>query len=121
VRVLLIEDDTATAQSVEFALAADGMQVRITDLGQEGIDLGRINEHDIILLSVNLPDMCGFDTLRALRAAKVATPIMMVTGLGGAEAEARGFGLGADDYLIKPFHKDELVARIRSVVRRTKP
>src|ERR1700675_4793353 len=117
-RVLLIEDDSATAQSIELMLKSDSFNVYTTDLGEEGIDLGRIYDYDIILLDLNLPDMLGFEVLRSLRMSKVKAPILILTGLDTIENKVRGLGLGADDYLTKPFHKDELVARIHAIVRR---
>jgi two-component system cell cycle response regulator CtrA len=119
-RVLLIEDDSATAQSIELMLKADGFNVYTTDLGEEGVDLGKLYDYDIILLDLNLPDMPGFDVLKTLRVAKVNTPILILSGLADIDAKVRGLGYGADDYMTKPFHKDELVARIHAVVRRSK-
>ena len=119
-RVLLIEDDGATAQSIELMLKSDGFNVYTTDLGEEGIDLGKLYDYDIILLDLNLPDMTGFDVLKSLRVSKVNTPILILTGLGDTENKVRGLGFGADDYMTKPFHKDELVARIHAIVRRSK-
>jgi two-component system, cell cycle response regulator CtrA len=119
-RVLLIEDDSATAQSIERMLKFESFNVYTTDMGEEGVDLGNVYAPDIILLDLNLPDMSGFEVLRSLRVAKVETPILILTGLGGIEDKVRGLGLGADDYMTKPFPKDELVARIHAIVRRSK-
>ncbi len=119
-RVLLIEDDSATAQSIELMLKSESFNVYTTDLGEEGVDLGKLYDYDIILLDLNLPDMSGFEVLRSLRVSKVKTPILILTGLGGIEDKVRGLGFGADDYMTKPFHKDELVARIHAIVRRSK-
>ena len=119
-RVLLIEDDTATAQSIELMLRSESFNVYSSDLGEEGIDLGKIYEYDIILLDLNLPDMSGFDVLRKLRISKVKTPVLILSGLAGIEDKIKGLGFGADDYMTKPFHKDELVARIHAIVRRSK-
>src|SRR6476660_3313419 len=119
-RVLLIEDDSATAHSMELMLQSETFNVYTTDLGAEGIDLGKLYDYDIILLDLNLPDMSGFEVLRTLRVSKVKTPILILTGLGGVEDKVRGLGFGADDYMTKPFHKDELVARIHAIVRRSK-
>ena len=119
-RVLLIEDDGATAQSIELMLKSANFNIYTTDLGEEGIDLGKIYDYDIILLDLNLPDMSGFDVLRKLRVSKVNTPILILSGLAGIEDKIKGLGFGADDYMTKPFHKDELVARINAIVRRSK-
>src|ERR1700722_8173170 len=108
VRVLLIEDDSGTAQSIELMLKSESINIYITDLGEDGIDLGKVYDYDIILLDLNLPDMSGFEVLRKLRAARIATPILILSGLASIEDKIKGLGLGADDFLTKPFHKDEL-------------
>jgi two-component system, cell cycle response regulator CtrA len=119
-RVLLIEDDRATAQSIELMLKCESFNVYTTDLGEEGVDLAKHYDYDIILLDLNLPDMSGFEVLRSLRVSKVATPILILSALSGIEHKIKGLGFGADDYMTKPFHKDELVARIHAIVRRSK-
>ena len=119
-RVLLIEDDSAAAQSIELMLKSESFTVYTTDLGEEGIDLGKIYDYANILLDLTLPDMTGFEVLRSLRISKVKTPTLILSGLGGIEDKVKGFGVGADDYMTKPFHKDELVARIHAIVRRSK-
>ena len=117
-RVLLIEDDGATAQSIELMLKSGSFVIYTTNLGEDGIDLSKVYEYDIILLDLNLPDMSGFEVLRSLRASKVKTPTLILSGLAGIEDKIKGLGGGADGYMTKPFHKDELVARIHSIVRR---
>src|SRR6266576_715590 len=119
-RVLLIEDDSATAQSIELMLKSEAFNVYTTDLGEEGVDLGKLYDYDIILLDLNLPDMSGFEVLRSLRVSKVKTPILILSGLAGTEDKVRGLGFGADDYMTKPFHRVELIARIHAIVRRSK-
>ena len=119
-RVLLIEDDVSVAGSIELMLKSERFNTYTTDMGEEGIDLGKLYDYDIILLDLNLPDMSGYEVLRALRASKVKTPILILSGLAGIEDKVKGLGFGADDYLTKPFHKDELVARIQAIVRRSK-
>ena len=119
-RVLLIEDDAATAQSIELMLLSEGFNVFQTDLGEEGVGLGKVYDYDIILLDLGLPDISGYEVLRALRVNKIKTPILILSGMGGVDEKVRGLGFGADDYLTKPFHKDELVARIHAIVRRSK-
>ncbi|MCJ9429566.1 response regulator transcription factor CtrA [Kordiimonas marina] len=119
-RVLLIEDDPTMTRSIELMLNAEGFNVYSTDLGEEGLDLGKLYDYDIILLDLNLPDMHGYDVLKKLRTAKVNTPILILSGLTEMENKVKGLGFGADDYLTKPFHKEELVARIHAIVRRSK-
>src|SRR4051794_1568075 len=118
-RVLLIEDDASVAASVELMLKSESFNTYTTDLGEEGVDLGKLYDYDIILLDLNLPDMSGYEVLRALRIAKVKTPILILSGLASIEDKVKGLGFGADDYLTKPFHRDELVARIHAIVRRS--
>jgi two-component system cell cycle response regulator CtrA len=120
VRVLLVDDDAAIARSIELMLRIEEINVYRTDLGEEGVDLGKIYDYDIILLDLNLPDISGYEVLRSLRSAKVITPVLILSGLASIEDKIRGLGLGADDYLSKPFHKDELIARIHALVRRSK-
>ena len=119
-RVLLIEDDSAMARSIELMLRSEGFNVYTTDLGEEGIDLGKLYDYDIIVLDLQLPDMSGFEVLKTLRLAKVQTPVLILSGNAIVEAKVKALGFGADDYMTKPFHKDELVARIQAVVRRSK-
>jgi two-component system cell cycle response regulator CtrA len=118
-RVLLIEDDASVAQSIELMLKSESFNTYTTDLGEEGIDLGKLYDYDIILLDLTLPDISGYEVLRTLRASKIKTPILILSGLAGIEDKVKGLGFGADDYLTKPFHKDELVARIHAIVRRS--
>ncbi len=118
-RILLIEDDPVVAQSIELMLSTGPFEVETTSLGGDGVDIGKLDRHDLILLDLNLPDMSGYDVLRVLRVAKVQTPILILSGLATIENKVKGLGFGADDYLTKPFHKDELVARIHAIVRRS--
>jgi two-component system cell cycle response regulator CtrA len=118
-RVLLVEDDSVTAQAIDLMLKGEGFNVFTTDLGQEGIALGTLYDYDIVLLDVNLPDTSGFEVLRSLRASKVKTPVLILSGLAGIEDKVKGLGFAADDYMTKPFHMEELVARIHAIVRRS--
>jgi two-component system, cell cycle response regulator CtrA len=119
-RVLLIEPDGAMAQSLELMLKSESFNIYTTDLGEEGVDLAKLYDYDVILLELNVPDVSGFEVIRAIRVAKVKTPILIISHNSGVEDKVRGFGMGADDYMTKPFHKDELVARLHAIVRRSK-
>ncbi|MBB5223707.1 two-component system cell cycle response regulator CtrA [Amaricoccus macauensis] len=119
-RVLLVEDDPTTSKSIELMLQNANLNVYATDLGEEGIDLAKLYDYDLILLDLNLPDMNGHDVLRQLRLAKVETPILILSGADDTENKLKGFGFGADDYMTKPFHRQELIARIHAIVRRSK-
>jgi two-component system cell cycle response regulator CtrA len=119
-RVLLVEDDPTTSKSIELMLGNANLNVYSTDLGEEGVDLAKLYDYDLMLLDLNLPDMNGFDVLRQLRLARIETPILILSGNDASEDKIRGFGFGADDYLTKPFHRDELVARIHAIIRRSK-
>lgn len=119
-RVLLIEDDQSTAKSIELMLKSDGYVVDTTDMGEDGLEIGKLYEYDIIILDLMLPDLDGYEVLKRLRAAKVETPILILSGLSELDSKLKGLGFGADDYLTKPFDKRELMARIQAIVRRSK-
>ena len=118
-RALLIEDDTATSRSIELILNAEGISNYTTDLGEEGLDLGKLYDYDIIILDLNLPDMHGYEVLKKLRLSKVDTPILILSGMVEPNNKVKGLTFGADDYLTKPFNKEELIARIHAIVRRS--
>lgn len=117
-RVLLIEDEPTTATSIELMLATEGFNVYTTDLGEEGLDLGKLYDYDIILLDLNLPDMRGYDVLKKLRVAKVSTSVLILSGISEMDSKVRALGFGADDYVTKPFGMSELLARVRANLRR---
>ncbi|MEI4486262.1 response regulator transcription factor [Frigidibacter sp. MR17.14] len=119
-RILLVEDDPTTSRSIELMLTHANLNVYCTDMGEEGIDLAKLYDYDLILLDLNLPDMSGLEVLRQLRLARVGTPILILTGADDTDAKLKGFGFGADDYMTKPFHREELIARIHAIIRRSK-
>jgi len=119
-RVLLVEDDPTTSKSIEMMLSSAGMVLDVTDLGEDGLEIGKLYDYDIIVLDLMLPDIDGYEVLRRLRSAKVETPVLILSGLTESEQKVKGLGTGADDYLTKPFNKNELVARIHAIVRRSK-
>ena len=119
-RILLIEDDPATAKSIDMMLTHANLNVYATDLGEEGVDLAKLYDYDLILLDLGLPDMPGHDALKQIRQARIETPILILSGADDTDSKLKGFGFGADDYLTKPFHREELVARIHAIIRRSK-
>ena len=119
-RILLVEDDPTTSKSIELMLTHANLNVYCTDMGEDGIDLAKLYDYDLILLDLNLPDMGGHEVLRQVRQARVETPILILSGADDTESKLKGFGFGADDYLTKPFHREELVARIHAIIRRSK-
>ncbi|MDE2165338.1 MAG: response regulator transcription factor [Alphaproteobacteria bacterium] len=119
-RVLLIEDDSATAASIDMMLKSEGFICDTTDLGEDGLEIGKLYDYDIIVLDLMLPDIDGYEVLRRLRAARVRTPILILSGLNELDNKIKGLGFGADDFLGKPFDRRELIARIQAIVRRAK-
>jgi two-component system, cell cycle response regulator CtrA len=120
-RVLLVEDDAAMQKSIRLMLELEGRYiVDATSLGEDGLEIGKLYDYDIIILDLLLPDIDGYEVLRRLRAARVNTPILILSGLSDLDAKLKGLGFGADDYLTKPFDKRELAARIQAIIRRSK-
>ena len=118
-RILLVEDDLTTQQSIKLMLESADMIVDTTDLGEDGLEIGKLYDYDLILLDIMLPDMDGFEVLRRLRDSRVETPVLILSGLDEAGSKVKGLKTGADDYLTKPFDKAELLARIQAIIRRS--
>ncbi|MEM6903234.1 MAG: response regulator transcription factor [Pseudomonadota bacterium] len=118
-RALLVEDDTNTSRSISLMLRSEGYIVDQTDLGEDGLEIAKLYDYDIIILDLMLPDIDGYEVLRRLRAARVETPILILSGLSEPDNKIKGFGIGADDYITKPFDKRELIARIQAIIRRS--
>ena len=119
-RALVIEDDPVSARLIEQALKTENMISEPADCGEDGIELAKLYDFDIIVLDLRLPDMEGYEVVRRLRAARVQTPVLILSGRSDPTDKVRGLMGGADDYLTKPFNKAELVARIQAIVRRSK-
>ena len=119
-RILLIEDDPSAAESIELMLKKADLNTYVTDSGEEGIELAKLYDYDLLILDLSLPDIDGYEVLRKLRLARIETPTLILSGMDGTENKIKGFGCGADDYLTKPFNREELVARIHAIVRRSK-
>jgi two-component system, cell cycle response regulator CtrA len=120
VRVLHVEDDSTTAASIAMMLRAEDLIVDTADLGKDGLKIGKQHDYDLIILDLMLPDIDGYEVLRRLRAARVQTPILILSALAssGPDAGIKGLAIGADDFLAKPFDRRELIARIQTIVRR---
>lgn len=119
-RILLIKRDQTIAKGIELLLKSDGFNIYTTDLGEEGVDLGKLYDYDIVLLGLNLQDISGFAVLRTLRIEHVSTPIMILAKSTNVEDKVHGLNLGADDYMTEPFDKAEFIARIHAIVRRSR-
>jgi len=119
-RVLLVEDDLTTSRAVTMMLRGIGAIVDQTDTGEEALELVKHYDYDIVVLDLLLPDMEGYEVVRRMRGARLETPVLILSGLARPQAKVKGFGMGADDYITKPFDKEELVARIQAVIRRSK-
>lgn len=119
-RLLLIEDDKALSHSLCVMLRAKGYVVDTTELGEEGIEIGKLYDYDAIVLDLMLPDIDGYEVLRRLRDGRIGTPILILSGLVGMDDKVRGLSFGADDYITKPFDPRELLARLLAIVRRSK-
>ncbi len=119
-RALVIEDDPVSAKLVESALKSENIVIEPAERGEDGIELAKLYDFDIIILDLRLPDMDGHEVVRRLRAARIQTPILILSGKSDLDEKVRGLSTGADDYITKPFARAELNARIQAVVRRAK-
>lgn len=117
-RILLIEDDKKIVSALSRGLKDESFAVDTAYDGLKGEELAKINKYDIIILDLMLPKQDGLQTCENLRKDKITTPIIMLTALDDVDDKIKGLDSGADDYLVKPFHFGELLARIRSLVRR---
>ena len=119
-RVLLVEDDLTAARGISLMLKSGGAVVDEADTGQEALELLRHYDYDIVVLDLMLPDMEGYEVVRRMRATRIDVPVLILSGLSRPQAKVKGLGVGADDYITKPFDKGELVARMQAIVRRSK-
>jgi len=117
-RILVIEDNPKMAAAIERGLRENGYAVDVAHTGFEGEDMASSGSYDLVLLDLMLPDRDGVDVCRMLRRRKVNTPVLMLTALSGTDDKVAGLDAGADDYLGKPFEFEELLARIRALLRR---
>ena len=119
-RVLLVEEDLIAARGITLMLKAAGAVVDQTDSGEDALELLRHYEYDIVLLDLALPDIEGFEVVRRMRVSRNDTPVLILSGLTMPQAQVKALGLGADDFITKPFDKAELLARMQAIVRRSK-
>jgi two-component system cell cycle response regulator CtrA len=119
-RVLLVEDDVTTARGIVLMLKSSNAVVDQAETGEEALELARHYDYDIVVLDLMLPDMEGYEVVRRLRAGRVDVPVLILSGLTRPQAKVKGLGMGADDYITKPFDKAELIARMQAIVRRSK-
>ena len=119
-RVLLVEDDTIAAKGLTLVMRGGGAVVDVADGGEEALELVRHYEYDIVVLDIMLPDMEGYEVVRRMRAARIETPVLILSGLSRPQAKVKGLGMGADDFITKPYDHAELMARLQAIVRRSK-
>ncbi|HLJ66134.1 MAG TPA: response regulator transcription factor [Chloroflexota bacterium] len=117
-RLLVVEDDRSLAEALRRGLTQEGHVVDIVHDGREGLDLAESGVHDAVILDVMLPGLDGMSVVRQLREERIQTPVLMLTARDALPDRIKGFDAGADDYLIKPFAFQELLARLRAIARR---
>jgi two-component system cell cycle response regulator CtrA len=119
-RILLVEDDINAARGIVLIAKSGGAVVDVADTGGEALELVRHYDYDIVVLDLMLPDMEGFEVVRRMRAGRIDIPVLILSGLSRPDAKVKGLGLGADDFITKPFDTAELIARLHAIVRRSK-
>ena len=117
-RVLIVEDELKMAKLIRRGLISDGLAADVAVKGEDALWMAGSTDYDAIVLDIQLPGIDGLETCRRLREDGVVTPVLMLTARGGVHDRVAGLDTGADDYLVKPFHFDELSARLRALVRR---
>ena len=120
-RILIVDDDNEIRELLEFDIAQSGYFTDTAADGREGLNKALNNSYDLIILDVMMPKMNGFDVCKNIRQAKLAIPILMLTAKGTIDDKTVGFDCGADDYLVKPFDIQEVLLRIRVLLRRNQP
>jgi len=119
-RVLVVEDDPVSARLIEIALKGEHIVFEHAGNGEDGIELAKIYDFDIVILDIRLPDIDGYDVVRRLRASRIRTPVLILSSRSDPVDKVKGLSHGADDFLTKPFNREELVARLQAIVRRSK-
>jgi len=119
-RVLLVEDDVSVANALSLMLRSTGSAVDQAETGEEAIELAKHYDYDLVILDLMLPDMEGYEVVRRMRASRVGTPVVILSGLSRPQAKVKGLSVGADDFITKPFDRFELLARMQAVLRRSR-
>jgi two-component system cell cycle response regulator CtrA len=119
-KVLLIDDEFAVSRGIELVLRGEDIYVDTAECGEEGIDFARHFDYDAIIMDLNLPDMNGLEVLKTLRRGHIDTPVIILSGSAAVDSKVKALNNGADDYMTKPFSNEELVGRLRALVRRSK-
>jgi two-component system, cell cycle response regulator CtrA len=119
-RVLLIDDDLTVSRGLTLVLRTAGAVVDPVETGEEGLELIRRYDYDIVVLELTLADMEGYEVVRRMRAGRISTPVLVLTAMARPEARVKALSAGADDVLCKPFDRAELLARMQAIVRRSK-
>lgn len=119
-RILLVENDATAARTLERLLIKANFNVTRAETGGEGLELAMLRDYDLILQDLGLPDMGGMDVLEQLGVVRKGTPVMVLSRMDDPQLKLQSFHLGADDYIIKPFLGDELVARVKAIIRRSR-
>ena len=119
-RILLIEEDSLSSQSLTRTLQSSSVIVDQINSGEEALEMVRHYDYDIVLLDLVLTDMDGYEVVRRMRSNRVDTPVLIISGLVRPQARIKAFGVGADDFITRPFDNAELVARMQAIVRRSK-
>ena len=119
-RVLLVDDEPSISQMLSMALRYDGWQVEVAANGTEAVDLAEAFMPDVMVLDIMLPDFDGMQVLARLRSGGDLVPVLFLTALGSVDDRVKGLTAGGDDYMVKPFSIEELIARLRALVRRSR-
>ena len=118
--VLIVEDDKIVNQNICLLLRKEGMQSEMACTGKDGIELIKLYEYDLIILDLMLPDIQGLDVLKQIRALNIQTPVLVLSGLNQPNIKVDCLMAGADDYVVKPYERSELIARVKALIRRSK-
>src|SRR5213595_3276688 len=119
-RILIVEHDLSAARRLTLLLKSLDAAIDQTDTGEEAIELARHYDYDLVLLALMLPDMDGYEVVRRLRAGRIETPVLVLSGISRPEATVKALRMGADDFMVKPLDEAELLARVQAVIRRSK-